>query len=245
MDAAAVFWALHSDLPREAPGSAATTRALLDLAGPLPPGARAVDIGCGPGRSAEVLAEAGLRVTAVDLHEPFLRRARRAGTGTFPVAVVRADMAALPLREGSADLVWSEGAAYLMGVDAALRSWRRLLRPGGVLVLTDAVWTTAAPSAAARAFWAAYAGMRDVPALVAAARATGYDVLAERLLPDSDWAGYYDPLAAAIAAWPDPDEETAVALAGARAEIDLRRAHADEYGYAAVVLRRGGQQVTR
>ncbi|MGY1711520.1 class I SAM-dependent methyltransferase [Geodermatophilus sp. SYSU D00758] len=240
MDAAAVFWALHRDLPREAPGSDATTRALLDLAGPPPPGARAVDIGCGPGRSAAVLAEAGLRVVAIDLHEPFLRRARRAGTAAAPVAVVRADMAALPLRDGTVDLVWSEGAAYLVGVEAALRSWRRLLRPGGVLVLTDAVWTTAAPSAAARDFWAGYPGMRDARALAAAARAAGYDVLADRLLPDSDWAEYYDPLAAAIAAWPGPDEETAAALAGARAEIGLRRSHAGEYGYAALVLRATG-----
>ena len=51
MDAAEVFWALHSDLPREGVGSDATTRALLESTAPLPASPRALDVGCGPGRA--------------------------------------------------------------------------------------------------------------------------------------------------------------------------------------------------
>jgi len=242
MDAAAVFWALHSDLPREGVGSDATTARLLDLAGPLPEAARALDVGCGPGRASLVLAAAGARVTAVDLHEPFLQRARRAAAVAGladRVGVVRASMTALPHADATFDLVWSEGAAYLMGVDAALASWRRLLVPGGVLVLTDAVWTVDRPSEAVRGFWAGYPAMRDARATVAAAEAAGYDVLAAHLLPDEDWSDeYHRPLEAAIDAWPDPDPAAAEVLAAARTEIDLRRTHPDEFGYAGFVLRR-------
>lgn len=241
--AADVFWALHSDLPREGVGSDRTTRALLDLAGPLPVRARALDVGCGPGRSALVLAEAGARVVAVDLHEPFLRRARAAAVErglTGAVLPVRASMRALPCPDGGVDLVWCEGAAYLMGVDAALREWRRLLAPGGVLVLTEVVWTTETPAEATRAFWAdAYPAMRDEPAIRAAAGTAGYDVVATRLLPESDWEEeYYGPLERRIDAWSEPDPATAAALAENRAEIELRRAHPGDYGYLAVVLRR-------
>jgi SAM-dependent methyltransferase len=240
VDAAEVFWALHGDLPREGVGSDATTRTLLGLAAPLPPSPRALDVGCGPGRASLVLAGTGARVTAVDLHEPFLRRTRAAASAAgLPVAVVRASMTALPHPDGAFDLVWCEGAAYLMGVDRALREWRRLLRPDGVLVLTDAVWTTAGPSAEARGFWAAYPGMRDEAALVTAARAAGYAVLATHLLPDGDWTDeYHGPLAAAVDAWPDPDAATAEVLAEVRREVEVRRAHLDEFGYLALVLRR-------
>ena len=91
MNGTEVFWALHSDLPREGGGSDATTRELLGRARPLP-GDRALDIACGPGRSALVLAEAGLRVTAVDTHEPFLDRLRVAA-GDRAITVERASMA--------------------------------------------------------------------------------------------------------------------------------------------------------
>jgi SAM-dependent methyltransferase len=242
MDAAEVFWALHGDLPREGVGSDATTARLLDLAGPLPTRPRALDVGCGPGRASLVLAAAGVSVTAVDLHAPFLRRARRAAADAGladRVAVVRASMTALPHPDATFDLLWCEGAAYLMGVDAALTAWRRLLGPGSALVFTDAVWTTDRPSEAARDLWSAYPAMRDGSATADAARAAGYDVLATHLLPDADWTDeYHRPLEAAIDAWPDPDAATAEVLTAVRSEIEVRREHADEFGYAGFVLRR-------
>jgi hypothetical protein len=107
------------------------------------------------------------------------------------------------------------------------------------LVLTDAVWTTAAPSAEARRFWAQYPAMREEAALVGAARSAGWEVLGTHLLPDADWTDeYHRPLAAAIDAWPDPDPGTAAVLAEARSEVEGRRAHRDELGYLALVLRR-------
>jgi hypothetical protein len=81
--------------------------------------------------------------------------------------------------------------------------------------------------------------MRDARATAAAAEAAGYDVLASHLLPDEDWTDeYHRPLEAAIDAWPDPDPAAAEVLAAARTEIDLRRTHPDEFGYAGFVLRR-------
>lgn len=53
-----VFWAAHEGLPREAPGSPATTELLLRLAGPLPGAPRIVDIGCGTGPATPALAAA-------------------------------------------------------------------------------------------------------------------------------------------------------------------------------------------
>jgi SAM-dependent methyltransferase len=245
MDPEALFWRLHSDLPREGVGSDATTRTLFAMAQPLPRHARTLDVGCGPGRSTLALAAAGARVVAVDTHEPFLRRLRRAAADqglADRITVHQASMGALPFADAAFDAVWSEGAAYLLGVDEALRRWRRLLAPGGALVVTDVGWATPTPAPASRAFWAEYPAMRDPAATVAAAEAAGYDVVGTYRLPESDWwAEYYDPLAAridALEAELGTDPQVRAALTEHRAEIDLRRLHAGDYDYTGYVLRR-------
>jgi SAM-dependent methyltransferase len=229
-----LFSAAHTGLPREAPGSAATTRLLLDLAGPLPARPRVVDVGCGPGTSTLLLAElTGGDVLGVDTHEPFLAELRRrGGTG------LNAPMQDLPLPDASVDLLWAEGSAYIMGFDAALAAWRRLLAPRGVLVLTEAEWTTPHPAPGARAFWdAGYPAMRTTAGNVAAAQDAAWTVAATYLLPDSDWDAYYAPLTARLAELraEHPDDGTALDAIGA--EIGVRAEHGGDYGYTAHVLR--------
>ncbi|MEU3601438.1 bifunctional class I SAM-dependent methyltransferase/N-acetyltransferase [Streptomyces sp. NPDC006798] len=236
------FFALHHELPRQGPGSDATTRRLLELAGPLPGRPRILDAGCGPGRSALLLAEAtGGRVVAVDLHRPFLRElageAARRGMADR-ITTVHRSMVELPFPDGSFDLIWAEGSAYTVGFDTALRAWRRLLAPGGVLVVTEAEWTVPDPAPGARAFWDPVYPLRDRAANVRAARAAGYRNTARIQLPESDWWDeYYTPLARRAAA-ADPElPGMTEALAATRGEIAVRRAHGTDYHYASYVLR--------
>ncbi|WP_030781238.1 bifunctional class I SAM-dependent methyltransferase/N-acetyltransferase [Streptomyces sp. NRRL S-920] len=235
------FFALHHGLPRQSPGSDDTTRLLLRLAGELPERPRVLDLGCGPGRAALLLAaEAGAEVNAVDLHEPFLDELRAAAAErglTGSITTVHADMAQLPYPGGSFDLVWAEGSAYAIGFDNALRDWRRLLAPGGALVVTECEWTTAEPSTAARAFWDRHYPLRTGEENARAATAAGYCVLGAHPQPETDWDEYYGPLAARADA-ADPDAPgMAEALAATREEIAMRRAHGSEFGYTGYVLR--------
>lgn len=139
--------ALHEGQERQGPGSRATTELLLDLAAPLPERPRVLDLGSGTGAATLVLARIeGARVTAVDVYTPFLEQLRAAAEseGVADRVDVRhgsmADLDDLP--DGSFDLIWSEGAAYNIGFGAALASWRRLLSPEGVLVVTECGWIT-------------------------------------------------------------------------------------------------------
>lgn len=236
-----VFWRAHQGLPREAPGSERSSRLLLRLAGTLPPAPTILDVGSGTGPASLLLAElTGGRVTAVDAHEPFLvelaERAADAGLQDR-VRPLLARMEALPVAPGSVDLLWAEGSAYIMGVDAALQAWQPLLVPGGVVVLTEAEWTTPEPAAAARAFWeAGYPAIRSTAGNVEAFQRAGWTVCATYLLPDSDWDAYYEPLGDRIEALRGEGVADDL-LAAVGEEIGIRRAHGADYGYTGYVLR--------
>ncbi|GAA4544211.1 bifunctional class I SAM-dependent methyltransferase/N-acetyltransferase [Amycolatopsis samaneae] len=241
-DHISAFFALRHGLPRQGPGSDATTRHLLRLAGRLPSRPRVLDVGCGSGRSALLLAaEAGADVVAVDTHQPFLdeltAEAARRGLAER-VTPVRWSMAELPYADAGFDLIWAEGSAFVLGFDTALRRWRRLLAPDGVLVVTEAEWSTPTPSPRSRAFWDSGYPLRSPEENVAAAEAAGYHVGAHWPLPDEDWwHDCYTPLSAHLDAADPALPGMAAAIEAAREEISLRRDHGDDYHYAGYVLR--------
>ena len=94
-----------------------------------------LDVGCGTGWLAAGLPRAlpGLPVIGVDLSQGMLERARAAGA--WPL--LRADAQRLPLATASVDLIVTRGVLHhLPDVPAALTEWRRVLRPGGAVVVT-------------------------------------------------------------------------------------------------------------
>ena len=236
--AEALLAALFAPFDRLAPGSAGTTRRALALLPAPGPGATIVDMGAGTGAAAAVLAAATpARVVALDRLPALLARCP---VGVLPVA---ADMLRPPFADGSIDVVWSEGAAYAVGFDAALAAWRRLLRPGGHVVLSDAVWTTADPPAAARDFWQAeYPGMTTAAARRDSLAAAGFVPVGDFAQPASDWAAYYDAVAARLPGFlaTHPGDEAAGLAAGMAEEAELWRRHGDAWAYHLFVARRSG-----
>jgi SAM-dependent methyltransferase len=118
--------------------SAAQARGAALLAG-CRSGSLVLDAGCGNGRHALPLAREGYRMVALDSSSLLLAAGRRAaGGGPWP-HFVRGSYAALPFAPGAFDAVLCLGTAlgYLgeQGDRAALREFRRVLAPGGRLVL--------------------------------------------------------------------------------------------------------------
>jgi SAM-dependent methyltransferase len=100
---------------------------------PLPGNARILDAGCGTGGNWAMLSRFG-RVAGVDVAELALDAARARGIES----VARASVAQLPFGEASFDLVTSFEVLYHSAVGddvAALAELRRVLRPGGWLLL--------------------------------------------------------------------------------------------------------------
>ena len=112
-------------------GTPAEVDGLLSLLG-LAGGAHVLDLCCGPGRHAAELARRGFRVTGVDLHPPYLERARRESE---EIELVEADMRDFS-REGAFDTVISMYTSFGYFEDPAddlkvARNMRASLKPGG------------------------------------------------------------------------------------------------------------------
>jgi SAM-dependent methyltransferase len=235
---------LFEGLPRQGPGSDACTRAALRRLPELPAAPRVLDLGCGSGRSALVLADAlRTKVIAVDNHQPFLEqlRASARARGLDELIEARcADMAAPGMPAGSIDLLWSEGAIYLLGFEEGLRLWRPLLRPGGSLAVSECSWLVAEPPAEAVAFFReGYPGMAGIEENIDRARAAGFDLIDHfRLPPAAWWDEYYTPLEQRMAHLaPAADAELAAVIDETRREIELYRRHGHAYGYVFYLLR--------
>jgi ubiquinone/menaquinone biosynthesis C-methylase UbiE len=119
---------------------AAWAALLLPLVSPAP--ADVLDLGCGTGSLAVLLAEAGHAVRGVDFSKPMVAAARRKAR-TLPATFVVGDASDPPFEEGSADVVLARHVLWALPDRAdAVGRWIRLLRPGGRLVLIEGEWST-------------------------------------------------------------------------------------------------------
>ena len=225
------FFELHRDLPREGPGEPADVAwaaAQLDL----PARAQIADVACGPGGDiAALLATAPqAHVTALDKTPHFVDQARAAWRGNDRVTVLKADMKAIA---NQYDLIWCAGAVYFMGVEAALRAWRKTLLPNGAIAFSEACWFTNTPSERPKQMWArAYPQMTNEAGITAQITAAGYRVIGQRRLGDAAWEAYFGPLHTRIDMLRSKADIGLInVLDEAEEEAACWSAHRDEYGY--------------
>jgi ubiquinone/menaquinone biosynthesis C-methylase UbiE len=127
------------DAAENTPGAAALRTHSYDLLR-LPPGGTVVDVGCGTGRAVADLAGLGAHAIGVDLDPAMLAAAR----DRFPGLDLReADAADLPLDDGQAHGYRADKVYHVLPEpSAALAEARRVLAPGGRIVLVGQDWDT-------------------------------------------------------------------------------------------------------
>jgi SAM-dependent methyltransferase len=189
--------------------------------------------------------ELDAHVTAIDAAPAFVdrlaERASQAGLGDRIDARVGA-MEDPPFEPESLDLIWSEAAIYNVGFEAGVQAWHRFLRPGGMLAVSELVWTTGSRPGEIDAHWKReYPGISTVSANLAALDRAGYRPEAFFILPDQAWdENYYAPLRDAIPGFLDRHAHGAGAQSIAdaeRAEMSLRGRFGAWYGYAFCIAR--------
>lgn len=105
----------------------------------LPVGSRVLDVPCGQGRHAHLLAEAGFDVDGLDYSRELLQHAKARGTGRT-LRYTRGDMRQLPARwAGRFDAVLNLFTSFGFFLDPrddarTIGEFARVLKPGGVLV---------------------------------------------------------------------------------------------------------------
>jgi SAM-dependent methyltransferase len=158
-------------------------RALIAAAG-VRPGARAVDVGCGPGAlTAELVAVLGAdHVAAADPSEPFASACARRNPG---VHVEVAPAEELPFGDAAFDHALAQLVVnFMTDPPLGVRELRRVTRQGGTVAA--AVWDYAGEMTLLRRFWEAAVALDPATADLAEGRSMPFctpDALAEL------WAG--------------------------------------------------------
>lgn len=104
----------------------------------IEPGKVAADIGAGTGFITEGLVKSGLTVIAVDQSEEMLKQMQKNLDYTTAVQYRRGEAEALPIEDGTCDYVFANMFLHhVPAPPAAVKEMVRILKPGGILVVTD------------------------------------------------------------------------------------------------------------
>ena len=96
-----------------------------------------LDIGCAAGAEFEPLLARGFKIVGFDYAPEMVRRAEQRFRGSQDVHLCRADAESLPFPDASFDHVVCLGVfEYLSTYDRALKEIHRVLRPGGLVIIS-------------------------------------------------------------------------------------------------------------
>lgn len=239
---------LHKRTSRQGPGGDAETLkaialAELDEATPL----RIADIGCGTGGPTLQLAQSlNADIVAIDFMPGFIavleQRAAEQGLSDKITPLV-CSMAQLPFAAEEFDVIWSEGAIYNIGFEAGVKAWRRFLKPGGILVVSEITWITGTRPPEVQRHWCEeYPEIAPASSKIEVLEKSGYAPMGYFVLPENCWLeNYYHPLRDQLPefiARHQGDATTAMIAEAEEAEAALYETYKAYYSYGVYVARK-------
>ncbi len=186
----------YSGVERQGPGSPEVTIKALSFIDNLTSKSHIADIGCGTGGQTMVLAKhATGQITGVDLFSDFINlfnfNAEKLNLQERAKGIV-GSMDNLPFQNEELDLIWSEGAIYNIGFQRGLNEWRKFLKTGGYIAVSEASWFTDERPDEINEFWQdAYPEIDTIPNKVSQMQKAGYIPVATFILPENCWTEHF------------------------------------------------------
>ena len=192
----AVIYEFFSDSERQGPGSPEETLKALSFIKGLTESSKIADVGCGTGGQTMVLGEnTPCNITGVDSWPGFIdqfNKNTRIKNLQDRVKGIVGNMENLPFEEAELDLIWSEGAIYNIGFERGLSEWRKFLKQGGYIAVTENTWFSEERPKEIQDFWQkAYPEMDTIANKVFQMQKAGYLPVAAFILPETVWTAYY------------------------------------------------------
>jgi ubiquinone/menaquinone biosynthesis C-methylase UbiE len=240
-----LFFEIHKDLPREGPGDSESTRRAFRKLAALPDEPAILDVGCGPGaQTMDLAAISDGSIYAVDTHQPFLDNLQQKAIDqgqAHRIKILNQSMKDLKFLPASFDLIWSEGAIYIMGFEAGLRAWKSLLKPNGFIVVTELSWQKADAPQEIQTYWnKEYPAMKTLEANLNIIHDCGFYLIDYFVLPESSWTEeYYQPMQVRVSMLREQYQDNLEKLAQldeALKEYDLFLKYSEWYGYVFYIM---------
>ncbi len=235
---------LHQGLERQGPGDTDYSNYIISQLPDLPSNPRIADIGCGAGAGTLILADKfRVRVRAVDFSREFLDeledRAKQRGLERL-VETIECDMGNLDWEPGSLDLLWSEGAAYNITFEGALKAWRPLMAFNGIAVISEMNYFTSDVPEPLKIFMQkAYPAIKTEPENSDIINSSGFEVLGIYRLPSKSWwDNYYGPLRNNIESFKNSNDDIMQSvISETEEEIKFFEEYEEFYGYSFYIMK--------
>ena len=179
-------------------------------------------------------------ITGVDIFPTFIdlfnRNAEKLDLQDRVKGIVES-MDNLPFQDEELDLMWSEGAIYNIGFEQGLNEWRKFLKTGGYIAVSEGTWFTEERPAEIEEFWMdAYPEIDIISNKVAQMQKAGYIPVATFILPENCWTeNYFAPKVDADKLFLEKNAGNKAAeefIANQRREAQLYSKYKEYYGYA-------------
>ncbi|HCR92124.1 MAG TPA: SAM-dependent methyltransferase [Prolixibacteraceae bacterium] len=242
-----LFYSIFENIPRQGPGTKASTLKAFSAIKTLPQDAQILDIGCGKGVQTFDLAEVtNGTITAVDNHPFFVDFLNQKASGLNlqnRVTAMFADMNDLPFAEKQFDLIWAEGSIFITGFENGLKNWAKFLKDDGYMVVSEAAWFHNNPPEVIAGFWnAVYPDIMSMEEQQKLIETCGYQIIDLFQLPKEGWLDEYyafmEPLLESARNEYCNEPELAGLLNVLQTEIDMYKKYGDYYGYAFYVMKK-------